>query len=434
MFTHVIDVLIAAWMVLGQMAPYLLFGFLAAGILSVLVSPEWVERHLGGNGLRPVVKSTIFGIPLPLCSCGVIPVTASIRRHGAGPGATAAFLLSTPQTGVDSLLATYALLGPVYMVFRFVVALVTGIAGGLLVAASALRRTPDSATSDPSNEACTEECCIGGQHSSALVRVLRYGFVTLPRDIAVPLLIGIAVAGLIGAFVEEGYLSAYLGGGWLAMLTMMAVGIPIYVCSTASIPIAVGFIHMGASPGAALVFLIVGPATNAAAISVIWKILGRRQTLIYLGTVAVTALASGFALDFVYRHWIGVAEPLRMLHEEHGLGWFTHISAVVLLGVCVSSLWVGRRNKKAEKGSGSDRAVSQEGTGMETLTLEVEGMSCSHCVNTVSRTLRETPGVHTAEVDLSSGKAVVTGSNLVAEQLVAAVESVGYRASPISEQ
>jgi hypothetical protein len=426
MFEYVTEILFSAWVILGQMAPYLLFGFLAAGVLSVLVSPEWVERHLGGHGLRPVVKSTIFGIPLPLCSCGVIPVTASIRQHGAGPGATTAFLLSTPQTGVDSLLATYALLGPIYMVFRFIAALVTGIVGGLLVAASTLRGVSPDTTAEVPDDSCSDECCGTDKNTNRVVQALRYGLVTLPRDIAVPLLVGIAIAGLIGAFVEEGYLSAYLGGGFLAMLAMMAVGIPIYVCSTASIPIAVGFIHMGASPGAALVFLIVGPATNAAAISVIWKILGRRSTLIYLGTVAVAAMAAGYALDFVYWYWIGVVEPLGMVHEEHGIGWFTHLSAIVLVGVCVASLLAG----KWKSWTGDGQAVDQpEGDqDMDRITLDVEGMSCSHCANTVSRTLRELPGVQSAEVDLSNGKAVVTGPDLAGDRLVEAVDQIGYRA------
>ena len=140
-----IDPLWASWSVLAQMAPYLLFGFFTAGMLSVLISPEWVERHLGGRGWLPIIKAAALGVPLPLCSCGVIPVTASIRNHGASRGATVAFLLSTPQTGVDSIFATYALLGPVYAIYRPVVALITGVIGG--VVADMVDRTHGNAES-----------------------------------------------------------------------------------------------------------------------------------------------------------------------------------------------------------------------------------------------------------------------------------------------
>jgi len=363
-----------SWLVLGQMAPYLLLGFLVAGLLSVGISPAWVERRLGRGGLGPVITASLVGVPLPLCSCGVIPVAASIRRHGASRGATTALLLSTPQTGVDSIAVTYALLGPVFAVFRPLVALVTGIVGGFLVqlfdradehhvpADSSLDPCADGchdARADAGNDACsacsndsttgalhetspqatcTEACCEGGRQGSVIVRALRYGFVTLPRDIGPALIVGIVVAGAIGALVPEDHLRAYVGSGVLSILLAMAAGVPIYVCATASVPIAVGLIHLGVSPGAALAFLIAGPATNAATLTTAWRVLGRRATIVYLATVAVSAVACGLLLDWLIPT-LGAAAPQLGggSHAEPAGHWLSGAGAVAMLAVLVLS-------------------------------------------------------------------------------------------------
>ncbi|HYW78957.1 MAG TPA: permease, partial [Thermoguttaceae bacterium] len=187
-----------AWFVLGEMSVYLLFGFLMAGVLSVCISPALVERHLGRGGLWPVLKASLFGVPLPLCSCSVIPVSASIRRHGASRGATTAFLLSTPQTGVDSIAITYALLGPVFAVFRPIAAFATGLFGGYLV-----QLVDDRDEANPSNSStentCAEPCCSGTGSRGVVGRALRYGLVTLPRDLGPALLLGVLIAGAMAA-------------------------------------------------------------------------------------------------------------------------------------------------------------------------------------------------------------------------------------------
>ena len=183
------------WLVILEMAPYLLFGFALAGLMSIWISPEWTERHLGGKGLGPVVKATLLGIPLPLCSCSVIPVVASMRRHGASRAAATSFLLSTPQTGVDSIAVTYALLGPIFAIFRPIAALVTGVLGGALVLVFG-RANSAEADVPP---ACTDSCCSGDRTAPAWLRAAKYGFVTLPRDLAWPLLAGVAIAGAIAA-------------------------------------------------------------------------------------------------------------------------------------------------------------------------------------------------------------------------------------------
>ena len=327
------EILWECWSVLGQMSPYLLFGFLAAGVLSVCIPADWVERHLGRSGMRGVLAASLVGVPLPLCSCSVIPVSASIRRHGASRAATTSFLLSTPQTGVDSIAVTYALMGTVFAVFRPVVALATGILGGLLV--RVLGEADEKVEPlEAQSCCCTQACCEETPRRSIVVRALAYGFITLPRDIGLALLVGVAIAGAMSALVTADQLEPYLGGGIGAILLMMAAGVPVYVCATASVPIAVGFMHVGASPGAALAFLIAGPATNAATFTTLWKLLGGRSAALYLLTVGVSALGGGLLLDALFpepKSWMP-SLPAHV-HDAGPAGWLPHVWALVLLAV-----------------------------------------------------------------------------------------------------
>lgn len=336
-----------SWLVLCELAPYLLFGFLMAGALSIFISPQWVERRLGRGGFAPVWKAAVFGIPLPLCSCGVIPVAASMRRHGASRAAVAAFLLSTPQTGMDSIAATYALLGPIVAVFRPVAALATGVLGGamvLLLGGSNGRQAAEEAPPP-----CEEECCRGHHTQPALFRAVRYGLVALPRDVAFSLLLGIALAGTLSVLAQANHplqanMHAYLGGGVVSILLLMAAGVPVYVCATASVPIAAGFMHMGASPGAALAFLISGPATNLATFTTVWKLLGARGAMLYLTAVAASAVGCGLALDKIVS-LAATALPAMdsHVHEMARAGWLATFWAVALLAVLGYSCFSGWR-------------------------------------------------------------------------------------------
>ena len=283
------------WNTVLEMSPYLLFGFFMAGLLSVLVSKQLVEKHLGGRGFWPVIKASLFGVPLPLCSCSVIPVTMSLRKHGASRGAAVSFLLSTPQTGVDSIFVTYALLGPVFAIFRPVAAFITGIVGGVMV--NLFGDSLENNSQQPQN--CTDECCSCEHKSNPVTRIFKYGFITLPRDIGRAMLLGLVVAAFISALVPDGFFADKLGTGIFPMFVMMLLGIPMYVCATASVPIAAALMIKGLSPGAALVFLMTGPATNAASIVLIWKIMGRATALTYLAAVAGCALLSGIVLDYI---------------------------------------------------------------------------------------------------------------------------------------
>jgi uncharacterized membrane protein YraQ (UPF0718 family) len=368
-----------SWLVLGQMAPYLLFGFLAAGVLSVLVSPEWVGRHLGKPGIGPVLKASLFGVPLPLCSCSVIPVSVSIRRHGASRAATTAFLLSTPQTGVDSIAVTYALLGPIFAVVRPITALLTGLVGGGLVRFFS-ESDEAKAANDPASATCAEACCAENERTGILTRLFRYGFVILPRDIGLALLVGVLIAGAMAAIVPQDHLAAYIGGGVLSILLMMAVGVPVYVCATASVPIAAGLMHMGASPGAALAFLIAGPATNAATFTTIWSVLGRRSAILYLMTVGASALGSGLLLDWLMPiAEMSLPQLASHIHEPSNGGWLYHVGAIVLLGVLafsyLSKSHLGSNVEGEQKKD--DKATNSSDDGCLHSAAPTTG--CNHC-------------------------------------------------------
>ncbi|MDO8302192.1 MAG: SO_0444 family Cu/Zn efflux transporter [Sedimentisphaerales bacterium] len=329
------------WATITQMAPYLLFGFFVAGILSVLIPPEMVERHLGGRGLLPVIKASLFGVPLPLCSCGVIPVAASLRQHGASKGATVSFLLSTPETGIDSIFVTWSLLGPIVGIYRPIVAFITGLIGGAAVD----MLHGDDAKSDFKHEACVKPCCMAQSRKRRIITALTYGFVSLPRDIGGAMIVGLLIAAGIAAFVPKDFLGPMLGGGIVAMLIMMAVGIPVYVCASASVPIAAALIAKGVSPGAAWVFLMTGPATNAATIAMVWNMLGKRTAVIYLLTIAVCALSSGLLLDVLIKD-IGI--PAIGHHHQMSPTFTDHVLAGMLVGILLYGMVSKLRAKRIE--------------------------------------------------------------------------------------
>ena len=329
-------IIINFWNTVAEMSPYLLFGFLVAGLLSVLVSQRLVERHLGGTGLWPLVKASIFGVPLPLCSCGVIPVSMSLHKHGASKGSTISFLLSTPQTGVDSIFVTLSLLGPLFAIFRPLAAFVTGIVGGTLV--NVLSPGTEDETRTPPKS--TDECCGRDRKSSRVAKGLKYGFVTLPRDIGKAMLVGLVIAAVISALVPDDYFAEKLGTGIFAMVVMMFLGIPVYVCATASVPVAAALIMKGLTPGAALVFLMTGPATNAASFVTIWKALGKVTAITYLASVAGCALLGGIFLDH-----IAAGVDFQIVNRP---GWMLpsaikYASAAVLLAVLIFAIFSKRK-------------------------------------------------------------------------------------------
>ncbi len=398
------------WSILGEMSPYLLFGFLVAGILSVLISPRVIERHLGGRGVGSIIKAAAFGVPLPLCSCGVIPVSASLRQHGAGKGATTAFLISTPQTGADSIMVTYGLLGGVYAVFRPIIALLTGIAGGIFVNFVA-GKNDNSRVANPNAE--------GHHHSiedshrrGKILRIFAYGFGTLPKDIGRALIVGLLIAALITTIVPKDYFSSIVRPGIWQILVLVLAGIPVYVCATSSVPMVYALIVAGVSPGAAFAFLMAGPATNAATIATIWKVMGKRTAVVYLCVIFLGALAGGMLLDQIItgEQIIGQRPGRWMLPSV-----IKHISAVVLLGVLTVGIIRPYMHRKRKK----------ENVMGQTRKLKIAGMTCSHCADSIRRALLECPGVESVRVDLAGANATISGENLDVEMLRSRIEGLG---------
>ncbi len=338
-----------------ESAPYILFGLLISGLLRVFLAPGTVSHHLGRGRIRSVLKAALLGIPIPLCSCGVLPAAAGLRKQGASPGATTAFLIATPESGVDSISITYALLDPLITVIRPLVAFLTAVTAGTLVNFS---QTPASDASAPTavDNACPVDGCCDGKncppevhrkhHSMGekLLAGIRFAFLDVWHDLAGWFFVGLLLAGAITALVPDPLLTRYLGGGLAAMLVMLAFGIPLYICATASTPIAAALILKGVSPGAALVFLMAGPATNIAALTVITGILGRRATGIYLCTIALCAILFGLATDWLYQHLGWSAQALAGSHSEFLPGWIQTGAALVLIVLSIPILqrWVGR--------------------------------------------------------------------------------------------
>ena len=417
----ILDILVAIWDVLVDMSAWLLFGFLVAGLLSVFIDRDWLERHLGGRGLGPVFRASLFGVPLPLCSCGVIPVAAGLRSHGASKSATTAFLLSTPQTGVDSIAITYTMLGPLYAIFRPLMALATGLLGGAVVQAFGggkdhKLQSTEAGPNRPEGLA------------ARLKAALDYGSITLPGDIGKALLIGVLIAGILSAVIPPDFLEPYLGRGPLSIALMMVVGIPLYVCATASVPLAAGFIALGATPGAALAFLIAGPATNAATITTISRVLGKRTTALYLGTVAMSAFFGGWLLDLLMV-WARESVPALVpgAHHHGGAGLFDQLAAVALILVMSRAWWLSRR--RGCSCESEDEGVCEVSESQEKMELNISGMNCSHCSGSVQRTLSEMEGVQQVEVFLDEGRALVRGDHLDGAAMVAAVDGLGFKAS-----
>lgn len=292
------------WHTFDEAAFYILFGLVLAGLIHAMIKKDQIGEHFGPRKFKSVLKAALFGVPLPLCSCGVIPTAISLRKSGASKGATLSFLISTPESGIDSIALSYALLDPIMTIFRpiaaFVTALVAGVGenifGGKDEKEAPLEEKPcGSCGGDkPSNPA---------RHLSFKEKLksgMNFAFNDLLGDIAKWFMLGIIIAGIISFFVPDTFIVEHLSSGWQAYVFILLAGIPLYVCASASTPIAAAMILKGMSPGVALVFLLVGPATNVATILVIGKILGRRAVAIYLISIAFCAVALGLLLNYIY--------------------------------------------------------------------------------------------------------------------------------------
>ena len=403
---------------INQMSPYILLGFSLAGIMHAFVPNNLYRKYLGGGSLRSVINATLLGIPLPLCSCGVIPTAMSLRKEGASKGATTAFLISTPQTGIDSIIATYSLIGFPFALLRPLAAFATAMIGGLLVTKFA-----DKKEEKQSSHSLHESTDERKTFSQKVAAALRYAFIEMMQDIGKWLMVGLLIAGLITVFVPSSFFEIFAQNSLLSMLLVLVLAIPMYLCATGSIPIAVALMLKGLSPGTALVLLMAGPAVNAASMLVISKVMGRRTLAIYLGSIVAGAITFGLAIDHLLpREWF--LKPLATIHSHsHGDTNYFNIGCSVALLLLLANAFIQRYRHKGECGC-SHSSESCAACSKNTI-FEVEGMACNHCKANVEKALKSIEGVESAEADLLTGRATVTGL-FSKEEAIKAVEALGF--------
>ena len=386
----------AVWQVWLQLSPWLLLGAAAAGLLHVLLPRDFARQQF--RGLAGVGKAVALGVPLPLCSCGVIPAGLGLKKDGASDGAAVGFLISTPQTGVDSLLVSASFLGWPFTIFKCVSALLMGLVGG--AATEALHTDSDGIAR--LDEASAPQSTVGFfEHMVDVIRPIWKWIV-----------FGVVASAAITVWIPPGVIA-----GWsnvhpaIAGLAALAIALPLYVCATASVPIAAALIAQGMPTGAALVFLMAGPATNIATIGAVKRAFGGRVLSVYLATVVIGSVG----LAYVYDAFIPF-EALGGLTHEHGSPWWAWVSALVLAGLFVYFILDDTRNAWRRRTTSTGPAV---------VTLEVDGLTCNNCVRKLERALREADGVTSAVVTLEPSQATVEGSAIPAD-LEAVVRATGY--------
>ena len=332
------------WSILSESALFILVGFLFAALLDALLSGRKLIESLSGTGSRSVFLATLFGAPLPLCSCSVLPTALTLKKQGAGKGATLSFLISTPETSITSVLLTYALLGPFIAIFRPIAACLTALTAGLIENTVEKRfpsPTDEPAESDcdcsPSESGSDEIPTVATSFSSHLRGKLRYAFVNMFDDLFAWIMLGIVVAATIQAWLPPEILNKILGGELQSMLLMVLIGVPLYVCAEGSTPIAAALIAHGVNPGAAIVFLLVGPATNIGSLGVLYRQLGRRTVIVYLTTIIVVALAMGAVANNLYGGQVASLQA-RVLDEPLIPTWLKYISALAFLAIGIGSI------------------------------------------------------------------------------------------------
>lgn len=388
----------AAWAVTLALAPWLLLGALIAGVVHVALPPGFIKRAFVGR--RGVLTAVALGVPLPLCSCGVIPAGLGLKKDGASDGAAVGFMISTPQTGVDSVLVSASFLGWPFAIFKLIAAGITGLIGGWITDA-VTDEAPSSAT--PASAERPPERTVAAAWSHG-VEVL--------RSIWRWLVFGVLLSAFITTVVPQSWLAGAGAQNPLVALGLaLLISIPLYVCATASVPIAAALVAGGLPAGAALVFLMAGPATNLATLGAVYRALGRKALTVYLTTIVLGSVALAYAFDAFVP--LSVHAPHDHVHESSLIAQAT---AALLLGMMVwfaaedVRAWLGRRNASA---------------GPLSLTVSVDGMSCQGCVRKLTRVLNEDARVESATVDLSPGSASVQGA-LDADALADLVRSAGF--------
>lgn len=415
-----LEFLVALWSTLVDLSPSLLLGLLLAGLLHAYLPRGLVERRLRAGSFRSVLEAVLLGVPLPLCSCGVVPAALGLRREGASLGATTGFLISTPQTGVDSVLVSAAFLGWPFALFKVAAALVTGLVGGVLVNLGVQERAPARATAALAP--------LPPVQGARLVRAGSYALFELFAAIDLWIIAGVVISAALSVWVPAGSLAgeAWVQGLW-GMILVLALSLPLYICSTGSVPIAAALIAAGMPAGSALVFLMAGPATNAATLGAVGRTLGARVLAIYLGVVALSSLALGVLFDFVIGPTGEGQATSHAHHLEDGAagGWLGPASAglvLALLGLLSVRRALRWRRSRRERLAA---ARGEGGSGMDR-TIRVEGMTCHNCVAHVRRALESIPGIRAASPELRTGRVLLEGEPVPVETLREVLRAAGY--------
>jgi uncharacterized membrane protein YraQ (UPF0718 family) len=340
----IVDILRESWNILWLSAPYLFFGFLLAGLLHVALPKGYVRKVLGRQGKRSVFLSTLVGAPMPICSCGVIPMATSLRKEGASKGAVSSFLVSTPETGVDSIAITWGLMGGPFAILRPIAAVFTAIVAGL---AEHFFGNPEAG--EKPEEVTTESNETNGNGRPTLREGLRYSFYPVFRMIYKYFFIGLLIGGVITAVLPESLFTGTFGQGWTSLVIMLLAGLPLYICATSSTPVAASMVAMGLSPGAALVFLLAGPATNTTTMGVVLKVLGRRSLAIYVASIAVVSLALGALVNTFFADMFAGIDFREHLHGGFIPGWLHLATSVFIIAWSVWLFWHDRSKRHGKE-------------------------------------------------------------------------------------
>ncbi|MFC2155855.1 permease [Acidobacteriota bacterium] len=409
MITNIVrDFFVETYRLFVEISPYLILGFFFAGLLHTLLGEKYIKKHFAKSGMWSTIKAALFGIPLPVCSCGIIPLTESMRRDGASKSAAMAFLVSTPSSGVDSIFATYALMGPVFAVFRPIASFFSGIMVGIVTHLGGGKKENQKPLKQEIETTNTTA------RKKSFGQALHYGFVVIPSEIAKWLIIGVVVGGAISSFVPADFGSNYLNSPLLSYVMILLISVPIYVCATGSIPIAAALIAKGVLPGAALAFLIAGPATNTVTMSFVYKRMGKKVTLLYILSIVVVSVATGLIFDLI---WKSSAVDIGFITAG---GEFLPyplkiISALALIVVFFNSKYDLRRIVKMSKEN--------------LFKIKVPDMTCQHCKMTISEALKSMPEVKSVHIDLNS-KEVAVESDVDQSLILNRIKEEGYHPEP----
>lgn len=404
----------------AEMAPYLLLGFLIAGILKIYVPQRYLSKKLGKPNFSSVFFGALMGVPLPLCSCGVIPTGVSLKKNGASDGATISFLISTPQTGVDSIMITWSMLGWPFAILRPFIAFATGIFGGVI--SNYLNKS--EAKKEEGQKIEYEELEKFPNQKERFFAMIRYAFFDFMDDIAKWLTIGLLLAAAIDVMIPESFIENNLGNPWLEMIFALVLSVPLYICATGSVPLAAVLMLKGLSPGAALVLLMAGPATNAATITVISRVMGMKNLMIYLFAIISGALVFGGLVNYILPanyivDFIDIGPKAGHVHNS-----FSYVNLVFTLILTFLILYSFYRKyfSKSKSNNNMEPVFNQ-------YTVIVEGMTCQHCEANVVKNLSAIGNIENLEADKNTNSVTFTAEDPDFSKIEEVINSIGYKYS-----